>query len=295
MSMEQIEFRKNSIPVAPRTTEESIYPNIDDTFTTYSYIGRRLNIRTRQECGIKIAGGMASNMQGFAIYGDIAVRMANVDTSTTHYVYRLSIAGNNIGFSEIATFTLNGTGHSNALQFSPVLESGQVLPYLYVSDVNGKCYVLSFDSSYQATIVQTITISGVGQVLMGDDGFIWTSSPGTDSHRKFAKYRKVSVSEGDVTLTDSDKVDEWETMEVFPSATHTSQGWKVKFGKLWYQIGMSGDGQWRGIYIYDTATHALVTSLDFSEFSTLEYEDLDFFDNAMIIATYIGPAYLVRT
>lgn len=267
-----------------------MYPNIDNTYTIKTYTGERLVIRTSQNVGIKNFGSMASNMQGLAIWGSIAVRMANVSTSTTHYVYRLSPTG----ITQIASFVLDGTGHSNALQFSPLIESGQTLPYLYVSGLGDKCYVLSFNASYEATIVQTITISGGNQILMGDDGFIWCSGGGDDDTRRFKKYRHVDVSEGDVTLTDSDLLDSWDTLETYGDG-YTAQGWKVKFGKIWFSYGASGETSKKGISVYDTATHRCVAILDFSDYGTREWEDIDFYDNAILAAMYTGHVYIIRT
>lgn len=290
--MRHIILEDAGIDASPRTTEVDLYPDIDNTYTPVNYQGDRLVVRTSQVAGIKNHGYMAASMQGLAIYGNIAVRMANEGTSTTHYVYQVREGG----FTEITTFTLAGTLHSNALQFAPVLEAGQTLPYLYVAGLDGKCFVLSFDSSYQATIVQTITISGGNQVLIGDDGYIWTSGAGADSRRKFAKYRKVAVSEGaSVTLTDADKLDEWETEETFDSSIYTGQGWKIKFGKIWFTYGASGEGKVRGISVYDTATHRLVATLDFSSYATAEWEDIDFWDNAILAAMYTTAVYIIRT
>ena len=228
-----------------------------------------------------------------AIYGDILVRMAKTSTSTTHVVYQIAADGT---LTQLATFTLSGTGHSNALQFAPVLEAGQTLPYLYVSDVTNNCYVLSFDSAYQATIVQTITISGsASQILRGDDGYVWSSLPGTGNHRRLRKYRRVAVSEGNVTLADSDKLDEWETLEAFPSSTYTMQGWKIKEGRLWLLYGDTNAGDQRGMCVYDTATHALIARIDLTNFGAIEYEDLDFWDGAVILATDKKDSYILRT
>ena len=289
--MIQIELTDHNGQVAaPRVNEVSLYPNIDDTYTLAAYQGQRLVVRTSQVAGIKSFGTMASSMQGMAIYGNIAVRMANNSVSSTHYVYRVSDSG----FSQIASFTLSGTGHSNSLQFAPILLTGQTLPYLYVSDTTTKCYVLSFDSSYQATIVQTITITGNNcQVLIGDDGHIWTSLPGSDNHRKFCKYRRVAVSEGDVTLTDADLLDSWETLEAYPSSGYTAQGWKVKFGRIWFSYGAAG-GSHKGISVYDTASHRHLATLEFTSFSNTEWEDIDFYNDSILAAMATSAVYIIK-
>lgn len=233
----------------------------------------------------------STQYQGLAIYGNIAVRMANNSSGTTHRVYTLGDST----ITELTTFTLSGTGHSNALQFAPTLEAGQTLPYLYVADIDGHCYVLSFDSSYQATIVQTITISGeTCQVLVDDEGYVWASRGGSNSHRYFAKYRKVLVSEGaSVTLTSDDKLDEWETYETFPSTYYTAQGWKVKDGRLYFVYGGTATNAIKGISVYDTTTHRCVDQYDFTKILFAEPEDIDFYNGQIVLANYTGTSYYI--
>lgn len=277
--------------VAPVIVEDGFRPNIDSSYTSRQYEGDRIAINmTPHTFGIKSWGsGMATQMQGMAIYGDILVRTRNATTG--HKIYQIGANGN---LTELASFDLN-IGHANALQFAPVLESGQVFPYLYAVGLSGKCYVMSIAADYTVTLVQTITINGVLQVLQGDDGYLWThNDENADNSFQFAKYRKVKVSEGDVTLTDADRLDWWDTNETFPPATVTSQGYKVKFGKIWYSYGWPGSDQNRGILVYDTATHRLLTNIDLTSFTTEEFEDVEFYDNALILATYGVNMYIMR-
>ena len=242
-------------------------------------------------------GSMGSNqLQGMAIYGDIAVRMANSTTSTTHRVYRLTSSS----VTEIATFTLSGCGHANALQFASTLEAGQTLPYMAVSDINGQCYVLEFNSSYQATIVQTISLDGIsaGQLLKDDQNYVWSSWTNTNGNRHFRKYRQVLVSEGaSVTLTDADILDEWDTWETFPSTYFTMQGWKVKGGRLYLLYGGAANNATsiRGITVYDTVTHHTVDQYDFTDYLySGEPEDLDFYDGGIVIGLLTGNLQRVQ-
>lgn len=243
-----------------------------------------------------VIGSMGSSqLQGLAVYGDIAVRMANSSTSTTHRVYRITSGS----VTEIATFTLAGCGHANALQFAGTLESGQTLPYMSVTDLTGVCYVLSFNSSYQATIVQTISLDGIssGQVLKDDQNYVWSSWTNASGNRHFRKYRQVLVSEGaSVTLTDADILDEWDTYETFPSEYFTMQGWKIKGGRLYLLYGAgSGLNKVKGITVYDTATHRTVDQYDMTNaWVTSEPEDLDFFNGEVVVAPLTGSLHFVR-
>ena len=289
--MKQYEIEIAGVPAAARTTEMALYPNIDSDYTIFPYTGERVIARTTQKAGIKRIGNMGStNMQGMAIYGDIAVRMANVEQDQTklHSVYRIV----NDTFVNIATFTM-ATLHSNTLQFAPELLAGQTLPYLYVAGIGspGRCFVLSFDANYQPTLVQTITAGG--QVIIGDDGYIWASWSNADDTRKFRKYRKVAVSEGDITLTDADIVDEFNSTKVYGTG-YTAQGWKVKFGKIWYVYGGGGANQYRGISVYETASHRLATQIDLTDVISGEFEDVDFYDNALLLAMINNLMYKIQ-
>lgn len=287
--MEKIILKAGTDPVSPRITEGDFYPNIDNTYTVKQYTGQRLVINTDHTCGIKtLSPSRASSKQGMAIYGNMMVTVAA--DNGTHYIYSI---GNNFSLSQLATFSVN-LGHANAAQFAPTIESGETYPYLYVSGTSGECFVLRIASDYAVTKLQTIT-SSAGQMLIGDDGYIWGSGRnGNTSPRIFTKYRKVAVSEGDVELTSEDVTDVIYTNKIYSTTDVTAQGWSVKFGKIWFCYGASGSSQKRGVDVYDIATHRTVAELDFSSYSTLEYEDIDFWNNALIIATYTGKLYEVR-
>ena len=287
--MKQILLKSGSTPAAPRVTDDSFYPNIDTNYTEFQYTGQRLAVRTNQSVGIKnCVSSRATNKQGMAIYGNLMVTLAA--DNGTHLIYSVGTGG---ALTQLATFSMN-LGHANAAQFAPTIASGKTYPYLYVSDTDGHCYVLEIASDYAVTKIQTITIAQ-GQCLIGDDGYIWASiNGGSANPRIFKKYRKVAVSEGDITLTSEDVLDSFNSDKIYSSTDVTAQGWAVKFGKIWFCYGASGEGKKRGVDVYDTATHRREAELDFSTYSTLEYEDIDFWDNAMLIATYPGTMYMVR-
>lgn len=288
--MEQIQLIKTGADAIPRIAEDGFYPNIDTTYAVRTYDGDRLAINMQSHpLGIKSwGGGMPTSMQGMAIYGDILVRTKYATTG--HKIYQI---GRNGSLSELATFDLD-LGHGNACQFAPELVAGQAFPYLYVAGLSGKCYVCSIAADYTVTIVQTITITDGGQVLQGDDGYIWDSSSNIDGTRHFAKYRRVAVSEGDVTLTSSDLVEFFDTIDMFDSETYTAQGWKVKFGKIWFDFGAMGATKKRGIKVYDIATHRKVVDIDLTDYANVEHEDIDFYDNAMILVTGSANMYMLR-
>ena len=292
--MKQVVIETEGADSAPRTTEVSLYPNIDESFSVIGYEGERLVVRTRQSFGIKQIGEMDTTKQGIAIYGDIVVRMANVQTGRPHLIYQIYPTG---VLSQVASFNA-ATDHSNSVQFAPILEEGQFLPYLYVANLVKKCTVLSISSAYAVSIVQTITI-GIQDVdndcnvQIGDDGYIWALELDANDHYHFMKFRRVSVSEGDVTLTAADLLEEWTTQETFPYATYVWQGMKIRFGKIWFVYGQTGSSKARGIVVYDTVTHAYVTTLDLASINQ-EFEDMDFWNDSILITTYSSPYYQIQ-
>lgn len=289
--MKQVQIKYGGSPAAPRVNEDSFYPNIDPSYTEFTYYGDRLAIHTRQQTvGIKRWTNLPSGRQGMAIYGNRLFRMSAASSSTTHYVYSIGDSGT---LTEVGSFTCSTSGHSNALQFAPTIEGSNAYPYLYVSDTDGSCIVLQIASDYTATQVQKITVAVGWQVLIGDDGYIWAVAGGGTSLR-FIKYRKVPVSEGaTVALTSSDIIDEIVCEEQFDSSLYTFQGAKFKFGKAWLPIGTDGSGKKRALFVYDLAAKRTLANIDLSVLN-VEFEDCDFWDNALIIACYEANTYILR-
>lgn len=290
--MEKGILKSGVTPYSVRVTDDMIYPDIDDTYSVRQYSGQRIAINTNTRAfGIKAWSTMPERMQGMAIYGNLLVRMANVGTSTTHYIYQITAAGT---LTQLATFTLSTSGHSNSLQFAPTVEDGQTFPYLYVSEINGSCVVLSIASNYAVTQIQKITAPGASNLQIGDDGYLWGFNR-SSGHLRFIRYRKVAVSEGaEIALTTDDVLEDWLSDEVFPIATVTSQGMKAKFGKMWLPFGTTGSGQQRYLVVYDIVARRLFALADLTNFANFEPEDLDFWDDALILATYSSNNYILR-
>ena len=289
--MIRIQLKKGTAKYAPLTTESAMVPDIDSTYQTIAYNGRRISLMDDHFCGMKQLPSLPnSGMQGMAIFKNIMVRMS---AGTTHRIYSLTDDGVT---SLIATFTAS-TNHSNSLQFAPTLQSGQVYPYLYVAELPDACSVFSIASDYTVTKAQRITIaSGVvegGNLQIGDDGYIWYS--GCDRINDtwhFVKFRKVLVSEGDVTLTAEDIVDDWFTTEVRPYSVYAFQGFIIKHGKIFQLYGYgAGSNYKRGFAVYDTATHAFITEIDLTNILSLEPEDVDVWNDSVIMCTNAVNVY----
>lgn len=238
-----------------------------------------------------INGQVSTGRQGMAIYGDI---MARANDGTDLKFYNITQVGN---LSTLATVVLPVSTHNNCLQFAPTLEAGQTLPYLYAAALSPyECRVYDISASYAITLVQTITIDVQGitggcNILIGDDGNIWAAYLDSSSHYNFLKFRKVLVSEGDVTLTESDLLDRWAGAESFPYSSYVWQGMMVKRGFVWFLFGTTGSGQHRGVAIYDTVTHEHRATWDLSYYN-VEYEDLDFWGDSILIGSY--QAYIFQ-
>ena len=269
-----------------------MYPDIDDTYTTRTYYGERLTgIRTTPVTfGYKRWANLTSGFQGMAIWRNYLVRMHAVSASTSHSIYRISESGT---LTEIATFTCSTSGHSNAAQFAPTIEGNNAFPYLYVSDTSGYCVVLNIAADYTATQVQKIIVPVGWQVLIGDDGYIWALA-NPNQHIRIIKYRKVSVSEGaEVTLTNDDILEDFTGDETFNSEEYTFQGMSVKFGKVWIPIGNDGAGNRRALVVYDCLKQKAAANIDLTELN-VEFEDCDFWDDALIVSCYEPNTYILR-
>lgn len=289
--MQQGQIKYGGKPLGPRINEDSFYPNIDETYTERTYVGDRIAINQKEQTfGIKRWASLPSNKQGMAIYGNKLFRMSATSSSTTHYVYRINDNGT---VEEVGTFVCTTSGHSNAMQFAPTIEEGNDYPYLYVSNTDGSCVVLSIAADYTATQVQKITVEVGWQVQIGDDGHIWAIS-GNGTALRFIKYRKVAVSEGaTVALTSDDILDMMWVEDKFDTNLYTFQGSKFKFGKAWIPIGTDGNGKRRALLVYDLAAHRTLANIDLTVYN-VEFEDCDFWDNALIIACFESNTYILR-
>lgn len=279
-------------PISPRVVRDSIYPDIDSTYTTRTYYGDRLDINTKQVTyGIKPWSNMVSGFQGMAIYRNYLFRM-HTASETPHSVYRISDSG---ALTEVGSFICSTSGHSNAMQFAPTIEGNNAFPYLYVSNTDGSCVVLNIASDYTATQVQKITVTDGWQVQIGDDGYIWAIAGGGSTQIRFIRYRKVPISEGEnIALTSNDILEEIRTEESFDPSTYTFQGSKFKFGKAWLPIGTDGAGKSRALFVYDLAARRTVANINLTDYMNKEFEDCDFWDNALIIACYESNTFILR-
>lgn len=257
------------------------------SWDSYPYEGERLvppnRLRMRVGTYADATGG-----QGMAIYGDKLFRLKNGGTAS---VFKF-VDG---GFESLGNITFNGsnsTWHCNSAQFAPTVESGQTYPLLYIAGLtDGKCYVERITDNngvFSTTLVQTITITSnaivpsIGiNVQIGDDGHIWAAYISSSLGVVAIKYRKVLVSEGNVTLTESDIIDYAYNSVDYTYSNKPWQGCKIYNNKLWFFYGSASR---MGFYVADLVTKKVINDVEMTGMVTNgEFEDGDFKDGILYI------------
>lgn len=288
--MDKYWHKTNGERYSPMVVKGAMVPDIPSSFTTMKYDGVDIELPRKHDFGIRVYGsgvlvgsrnGLAA--QGMAIYNGVMAQLYN-----TGYCALYDISG--AVPTLIKAFPLGSyqvaNNHSNSAQFDSRVIEGE-FPYLYVAACNvHKCFVEKITRE-GSTLLQTITLNlsdypmGGSNIQVGDDGYLWLVSNYSTSYR-FIKLRKPTISEGDVTLTNADIVDAW-LVDGYNSAD-TWQGCKIYNGKLyWLYGGTYGN---RGIWVFDTATHAMTHNISLNAFTRAELEDLDIYNERMYITCY---------
>ena len=238
--------------------------------------------------GLQAASSAASSAQSYGNYGGY---LFQVIPNGTIKLYELSQGE----ATYVRTLSYTSSTHGNASQFYPSsVTSG--FPYLYVAGEN-YIEVLSV-STTSVSVVQTITLNLSGTSgsyskawgIAGDDGYIWVSRAmyGSGVNKmKFEKFSLPTISEGNITLSDSDVIDSWELANVNHN-NYVNQGMKVYNGKL-YQVYGGTDGN-RGIWVFDTRSHNLICNIDLNKYLNVELEDI-IFDNDNMYLFVVSATY----
>ena len=187
--------------------------NVD--YNRFSYEGVKLSLTSQgyiKRFG-KIKSYNGGTAQGIAIYNNILFVLFNNGKCTT---YQLD---ENDNVTQIGDFTLDsasqGTLHCNTASFYPTKETGYNFPLLYIANgEQNKCRVERVTST-SSTLVQTITLNLTvatqgNNVFVGDDGYLYTINKGQEGDPYvYIKLRCPLLSEGDVVLSDSDIIDQF--------------------------------------------------------------------------------------
>lgn len=282
---------------AVRTTENSLYPDIDETFEEITYEGKRISFVKSHKAGFKTLPRLTGvTGQGMAIYDDVmaltgyqSLKLRKWDEDTQQ-------------FAEWRSSTPSALGKGNACQFAPSVIPGNTYPLLYVADLSRKCIVMNIDglaSGGSPSVVQTITLANTlpdGNLIIGDDGHLWclTNNQGGNDRYRFIKFRKVETSEGSVTLTASDIKEELESIKAYPYSTYIWQGGKVKEGRIFFAFGKDTAEYPNGFVVYDLATGEELNLVNLREQISDEIEDLEIWREGIVIVTHIGRNYYLR-
>ena len=237
--------------------------------------------------------GVNRTCQGVAIKDGVMYRLYNTGVCQTFDISELDCP-QPLNMFELGSFL--STNHCNCTQFSPESFSTRDSALLYVAGLHGKCFVerITRESS---KLVQTITLDTISMfnnqvrfnMLCGDDSHIWLFGEDRDNQTLyFAKARRPSIDEGDVTLSSNDIMDYWsESNYVYQESVW--QGGKVYDGKLYYVFGTKSSD--RHISVYDTKTHTKLQNIDLNPFVAEEPEDIEIVDNLIILTVYGGFGY----
>lgn len=292
--MKKIMLTKGQEDAVPCITDECFTPIVDSSYSLKTYQGNRLILRPANTMGYKTLPQLTANYQGMAVYGNLMVRLRNEGSSDHANQIR---RWNGSAFPTTATWVMQ-LGHGNTAQFAPSVEDGNVYPYLYVAGLYHTCYVLSMEpieSGGDPVILQTITIADslvCGNTIIGDDGYLWDCALNKANNKwQFTKFRKVAVSEGDITLTSNDIIEQWETARKYPYSSYIWQGAKVKQGKIFFCYGGRGN---YGFSVFDTSSHALINEIDLSSLTTNEIEDIELWDDGILVATIKGGLWHLK-
>lgn len=230
---------------------------------------------------------------------------------SSHYAQGLSIYDNTLyqlydgGYSRVYDLTNDiptlvneytlgsciASNHAGSCQFK-FYEEDVEKQYLYVAaGYSRDCYIekINRDSSI---LVQTITAEVTelmpdGMLLalqIGDDGYLWGNGRIGNTLYNY-KFRKVFLAEGDqVSLTDDDIIDHW-IVENYDINHYMRQGFKYKYGLMFFLYGFAGTDQHRGIDIYDLGTHEIVGNISLDNITSDELEGIEVIGRNIYVTT----------
>ncbi len=219
-----------------------------------------------------------------------------------NYLYRFYDRGyckvfqieNDYNMSFVKEFKLGSYqegNHGNSAQFENKM--GNTL--LYVAGTKRKCYVELLEGN-KSKILQTISLdlknySMDFNIICGDDDFLWAFG-GMKPHGTFIllKFRKPLISEGNITLLDTDILDSWIISPHYSYWDSVSQGGKLYNGKLYLVFGSAVTG--KKIVVYDIKRREIVFSIPLDDVVEEEPEDCEIINSdILLLVVYGGKHY----
>lgn len=254
----------------------------------HSYVGAKINLGREYTCELVgtaqitfTSGSGSLSHQGGTSYGNYLILGKDTGVIDIHDIVH--------GYKKLATVTLgshttDGTNHNGCLSVAPTVEQGNTFPYLYVSrngNLFGTCNVENFTLE-SSEIVQTLTLDeGVWgedwsrcQWCMDNEGYLWANMYDVNPTTKyrFIKFRKIAVSEGDLTLTAQDVIQDFNGLIPEGDNTSVCQGFLSRNGKIYWCFGTTLVP--RFIYVIDCLTKAIVSRIDLNDIVSYEPEDI---------------------
>lgn len=190
----------------------------------------------------------------------------------------------------------NDNNHSNCIQFDTSLsmESGTIV-YISSHYRNEPCFVERITNS-GSELVQTINVDVTEEVpenmyfnlQAGDDGYLWLCGF-YDNTFKIIKYKKPDFSLKKAILSDKEIEKKWDRTD-YDWEQEVLQEMKNNNGRLYVIYG--GSYNKSGIWIWDSNTFELIGNVDFTNYTSVEFEDCEIYINHFYL--FVLDNYILR-
>lgn len=278
-----------------------------------SYNGKKINtIESDYAYGLYISS--LPKHQSSACYGDYMVTFA--DKMATVKLYNLAKQTN---LATINPTELDSYHHCNQAFFgTEKYDPDDVFPLVYLTVNNNGTTAGGYmevyrivpskeenDSDYTSftiTLVQTVTLPIMSEdnalgnanfVLDQRSGYLYTYSRNNDSlaanymKLRITKWNMPTLSQGNITLTDADRLDTWET----GTSAANNQGAAIRNHQLFIFRGYQSVG-YTTLSVFDLMSKTTVAIIDLlNDGFTYEPEGVFFWGNTLCTSTNQGPLY----
>jgi len=234
-----------------------------------------------------VVNGIEMGCQGMAINDKVMYLL--YDTGICQSI-DISDINNPIPLNVFKLGSYRGDNHCNSAQF--YYENN--VSYLYVAGCNKKCYVEKIEAD-TSSLVQTITVSLDKysmdyNVICGDNNSIVAFGGEIPQGSIYLfKFRRPSVCEGDVTLTDGDLIGFWEIESNYVYSERWWQGGKYYNNMLYFVFGTVSKG--KELIIYNTKTSRISNRLLFDNIMNEEPEDCELYGDRIVVSLNNGKGY----
>lgn len=247
-----------------------------------------------KKTGLKMVNSLlyndsAKSGQGVAIDGRIMYRLYDSGLCQS---FDISDVDNPKSQSVFKLGSYQTSNHGNSAQF--FIEGGDHL--LFVAGLNNHCYVELIENG-SSELIQTISVSlnnytSDFNIICGDDGALWAfGGMIPNGLLSVFKFRRPLLTEGDVTLSEKDLLDEWIIDSNYSYYDHVWQGGKVYDGKLYFVFGSSSKG--KRVVIYDIVSYERIKEIVLDDIVKEEPEDCEYYDGKLLVVVNGGAGYYI--